>query len=161
MCIVSIIRAPKVRDVSLADATWSDDDGIIWSIVELNVGVVSACLPTLRPLVNFLLRGHSDLSRADSSNKPEVGSGSGIKLNGLSKSWTGAAYSDPEDSTDKKPFVRLDAQNEWDPYTTLAAAHITADKAARPATLSARTSTNTITVTTDLEVRHISSRGGE
>ena len=126
-------------------------------MVELNVGVVSACLPTLRPLVNFLFRGHSDSSHANSSKKP--GDGSGIKLNGLNKSWTGATYSDPENSNDKQPFVRLDAQNEWDPYTTPAAAHITADKAARPATLSARNSANTITVTTDFDVRHISSRG--
>ena len=131
-------------------------------MVELNVGIVSACLPTLRPLVNFLLRGHSDSSHANSSKKP--GDGSGIKLNGLNKSWPGAAYSDPENSNDKQPFVRLewpDAQNEWDPYTTPAAAHITADKATRPATLSGRNSANTITVTTDLHVRHSSSRDGE
>ena len=131
-------------------------------MVELNVGIVSACLPTLRPLVNFLLRGHSDSSHANSSKKPE--DGSGIKLNGLNKSWKGAAYSDADNSNDNQPFVRLewpDAQNEWDPYTTPAAAHITADKAARPATLSGRNSANTITVTTDLDVRHVPSRGGE
>lgn len=142
------------------DLAWSDDDGIIWSMVELNVGIVITCLPTLRPLVKFLLRSHSDSSHANSTKK-KPGDGSGINLNGLNKSWTGAAYSDPENLTDKQPFVRLDAQNDWDPYTTPAATHITADKGARPATLSARNSANTITVTTDFDVRHISSRGRE
>ena len=129
-------------------------------MVELNVGIVSACLPTLRPFVNFILRGHSDSSHAN-SRKRKPGDGSGIKLNGLNKSWTGAAYKNPGNSNDKEPFVRLDAQNDWDPYTTPAAVHITADKSARPATLSARNSANTITVTTDFDVRHISSRGRE
>ena len=168
VCIVSIIRAPKVRDVSLTDPTWSDDDGIIWSMVELNVGVVSACLPTLRPLINFLFRGHSASSHAEKSKRP--GDGSGIKLSGLNKSWTGAAYSDTGNSNDKQPFVRLecsDPHNEWDPYTTPTAAHVTADrparpgKGSRPATLDGRNSANSITVTTDLDVRHISSRGRE
>ena len=128
-------------------------------MVELNVGVVSACLPTLRPLINFLFRGDSGLSHAEKSKTP--GDDSGIKLSGLNKSWTGAAYSDPENSTDKQPFVRLeysDAHNDWDPYTTPTATHIMADRAAkpgkgsRPATLDGRHSTNSITVTTDFDV---------
>ena len=76
-------------------------------MVELNIGIVSACLPTLRPFVNFILRGHSD----SKSRKRKPGDGSGITLNGLDRSWTGAAYKDPGNSIDKQPFVRLDAQN--------------------------------------------------
>lgn len=49
VCVVSIIRATQIRDVSLTDLSWSDVDGVVWSVVELNLGIVSACLPTLRP----------------------------------------------------------------------------------------------------------------
>ena len=136
--------------------------------MELNIGVVSACLPTLRPLINFLFRGDSGLSRAEKSKTS--GDGSGIKISGLNKSWIGAAYSDPENSTDQQPFVRLeysDAHNEWDPYTTPTTTHIRADGAARPgkgsrpAMLDGCHSANSFTVKTDLDVRHISSSGRE
>ena len=53
--MVSIIRAPEVQDVSLGDPSWSDVNGIIWSVVELNIGIVSACLPTMRPIFHCLL----------------------------------------------------------------------------------------------------------
>ena len=89
----------------------------------------------------------------------------------MNKSWTGAAYNcDPENDTDKQPFVRLeyeDKHNEWDPYATPTAAHIRADRAKkagkgeRPKTLERRHSANAITVTTDFDVRHISSSGRE
>lgn len=36
-------------------STGSDVDGCVWSVAEVCVGIVGACLPTLRPLFN---RGH-------------------------------------------------------------------------------------------------------
>ena len=36
----------------------------MWSIVETNIGLVSACLPTLRPLYSYLLHGRVDDSIA-------------------------------------------------------------------------------------------------
>ena len=43
--------------MSLVDATWSDTYGGIWTVVELNLGIVSACLPTLRPLFLHVFHG--------------------------------------------------------------------------------------------------------
>jgi hypothetical protein len=37
----------------------ADADGAIWSIAETTLAVVSACLPTLKPLVNYLFRGQA------------------------------------------------------------------------------------------------------
>ena len=51
VCIASIIRAVYVGQISLTDPSWSDALGAMWTVVELSLGVVSACLPTLRPLV--------------------------------------------------------------------------------------------------------------
>ena len=53
----SIIRVPFIAHISFVDQTWSDIDGFIWSLVELCLGIVSACLPTLRPLFLHVLYG--------------------------------------------------------------------------------------------------------
>ena len=57
VCIASIIRVPFIAHISLVDQTWSDIDGFIWSLVELSLGIVSACLPTLRPLFIYVFHG--------------------------------------------------------------------------------------------------------
>ena len=54
---MSVIRVPAIAHISLTDPSWSDVYGAIWSVVELNVGIVSACLPTLRPLFIYLFEG--------------------------------------------------------------------------------------------------------
>ena len=57
VCIASIVRVPYIAHISLDDQTWSDIDGLIWSGVELNLAIVSACLPTLRPLFLHIFQG--------------------------------------------------------------------------------------------------------
>ncbi|KAH8198208.1 hypothetical protein TruAng_007635 [Truncatella angustata] len=50
-CIISVIR---LRTLNIAanttDPTWDNADAAIWSFLELIIGVLAACLPTLRPL---------------------------------------------------------------------------------------------------------------
>lgn len=41
---------PKEAQLSLKDAPWSDVDAAVWSVVEVCLGIVGACLPTYRPL---------------------------------------------------------------------------------------------------------------
>jgi len=36
------------------DVTWDNVGAATWSAVELNVGIVCACLPTMRPLINAI-----------------------------------------------------------------------------------------------------------
>ncbi|KAL8832830.1 MAG: hypothetical protein Q9191_000014 [Dirinaria sp. TL-2023a] len=54
VCIVSIYRIPQVTKMSRVDAPWSDVDTCVWSMVEVCVGIVGACLPTYRPLFEYL-----------------------------------------------------------------------------------------------------------
>ncbi|KAI4193618.1 MAG: hypothetical protein LQ350_008233 [Teloschistes chrysophthalmus] len=50
-----IYRAKIVHRISARDATWSDIDPALWASIEICIGIVSACLPTLRPVLNVLL----------------------------------------------------------------------------------------------------------
>lgn len=50
VCIVGIYRIPTQAAISLSDASWSDVNAAVWSVVEVCIGIVSACLPTYRPL---------------------------------------------------------------------------------------------------------------
>ncbi|KAH9204971.1 hypothetical protein DL95DRAFT_493910 [Leptodontidium sp. 2 PMI_412] len=52
VCIVSIIRLKKVLFIiSAADITWFASDVVIWTTVEVNVGIICACLPSFKPLL--------------------------------------------------------------------------------------------------------------
>ncbi|KAL4810607.1 hypothetical protein BDV18DRAFT_155220 [Aspergillus unguis] len=51
-CIAGVIRIYFVSSLfNSADATWAQADGFIWSSIESSVGIICACLPTLRPLI--------------------------------------------------------------------------------------------------------------
>lgn len=43
VCVASIILIPHLARMSLVDQTWSDVDGFIWSVAELNLAIVSVC----------------------------------------------------------------------------------------------------------------------
>ena len=58
----------------MVDASWSDTYAAIWSIVELNVGIVSACLPTLGPLFISLFEGKQNpYTRSSSAGSHSLG----------------------------------------------------------------------------------------
>lgn len=49
--IITITRLVKSRDIS-----WAKSDVFIWSSVEPSIGIISGCLPTLRPLMLHILQ---------------------------------------------------------------------------------------------------------
>ncbi|KAK3176963.1 hypothetical protein OEA41_008289 [Lepraria neglecta] len=57
VCVASIYRVPKVYGLALSDPGWTDTDACIWSMVEVCVAIVCACLPTLKVLLNWILHG--------------------------------------------------------------------------------------------------------
>lgn len=57
VCVASVIRVSYVVQTSEMDPSWSEVPGAIWTIIELNLGIVSACLPTLRPLFIHVFHG--------------------------------------------------------------------------------------------------------
>ena len=48
VCAISIIRISKLAGVNYDDPTWRLVDVFVWTALENSVGILSACLPTLR-----------------------------------------------------------------------------------------------------------------
>ena len=64
-CIISIVRLFTLRSaIDTHDPTWDNSPTSYWTIVELNCGILCACLPTLRPLLRQFFP--ADQSEADS-----------------------------------------------------------------------------------------------
>ena len=54
------MRLVEVSISKTSDVTWNYVNGIIWSVVEMCVGVFCACLPVMAPLIPSCLRERSD-----------------------------------------------------------------------------------------------------
>lgn len=64
VCVVSIYRVPKMYSISLSDVSWSDVEPCVWSVVEVDVAIVCACLPTFRPLFDRKVRRSNKRGRS-------------------------------------------------------------------------------------------------
>ncbi|KAH8808753.1 phosphatidylserine decarboxylase [Xylogone sp. PMI_703] len=61
-CACSIVKAVlQSRFLQTPDWTWSDSY-FVWNAVELNIGIIAACLPALRPLFAFILETTKSLT---------------------------------------------------------------------------------------------------
>lgn len=68
VCVTSILRLTTIHQLSITDSTYTNVDSAIWTSVECSVAVISACLPTLKPLLRGLLRP-SALAHSASPNR--------------------------------------------------------------------------------------------
>ncbi|OQD83359.1 hypothetical protein PENANT_c017G11431 [Penicillium antarcticum] len=70
VCVVSILRVTSFKLSDMNDPTYTSVDPSIWSSVEQSLGIICACLPTLRPLIRSLSRssGPSTTSASSSSS---------------------------------------------------------------------------------------------
>ncbi|KAL4788453.1 hypothetical protein BJX76DRAFT_365745 [Aspergillus varians] len=56
VCVTSIIRLISLNKISnSSDPTYDNIGAASWSAIECNVGIICACLPTLRPLVSRII----------------------------------------------------------------------------------------------------------
>ncbi|KAF2024802.1 hypothetical protein EK21DRAFT_77914 [Setomelanomma holmii] len=56
VCFASLYRIVTIAHlVETTDISWAKSDVFIWSSVEPSVGIISGCLPTLRPLLKYIL----------------------------------------------------------------------------------------------------------
>ena len=54
VCIVSILRVTSFDYSNLGDGTYKNIEPATWSSIEQSVGIICACLPTLRPFFRWL-----------------------------------------------------------------------------------------------------------
>ncbi|POS86267.1 hypothetical protein EPUL_001221, partial [Erysiphe pulchra] len=68
-CITSIVRLKYLSTFeNSTDLTWENTDILVWSILEIEVTVICACLPTLRPLFVEIIPGAFRTIKTGSSN---------------------------------------------------------------------------------------------
>ncbi|KAH7084758.1 hypothetical protein BKA63DRAFT_430589 [Paraphoma chrysanthemicola] len=73
-CAISIIRLLQViAGEDEPDATWAGAPTAYWSAIELNVGILCACLPTLRPLIKKYAPGALGSSNGDRTSTHRLG----------------------------------------------------------------------------------------
>ncbi|OJZ81564.1 hypothetical protein ASPFODRAFT_75118 [Aspergillus luchuensis CBS 106.47] len=86
ICVISLLRVIWLWTWNLADMTYNVTPGAIYSVLEPNLGVVNACLPTIKPAVNQLFGSGTLHGAKGSSNSGGVySSRSSRKLNGKVK----------------------------------------------------------------------------
>ncbi|CAF9938197.1 hypothetical protein IMSHALPRED_000713 [Imshaugia aleurites] len=68
VCAASIVRAHAVATVSFTDRTYAYASTLIWSAVEVNVGITCACLPVLQPVLHTLFGKVLGSDHSDSSS---------------------------------------------------------------------------------------------
>ncbi|KAL8905612.1 MAG: hypothetical protein Q9207_002522 [Kuettlingeria erythrocarpa] len=54
-CVATIVRMVYIRQIVVIDPTWTQVDPGIWSAIEPCMGIVSACLPVIGPLLRTKL----------------------------------------------------------------------------------------------------------
>ncbi|MCJ1350229.1 MAG: hypothetical protein MMC33_000210 [Icmadophila ericetorum] len=89
--VASTIRFATFLNLHTSDPTWSFASGFLWTVIEPSIAIVSACLPSMRPILRFLLTGSvipskqpSRPTKSSFGNSSSTGSGSRINrwLNG-------------------------------------------------------------------------------
>ncbi|KAL8709463.1 MAG: hypothetical protein Q9220_005846 [cf. Caloplaca sp. 1 TL-2023] len=99
VCIASIVRFFYLHEVVPEDATWTQVNPAIWSIVEPSMGIVSASLPIIGPIFRTRItsvRSTSWFSRSKVSGQGSSSYGSGSRSLGRPNAY---------DEVAKKPVV--------------------------------------------------------
>ncbi|KAL9118183.1 MAG: hypothetical protein Q9187_005275 [Circinaria calcarea] len=52
VCVASVMRIVTIADVEHSDASYTALPGATWSVIEAELAIICACLPTLRPLIS-------------------------------------------------------------------------------------------------------------
>ncbi|RMZ04537.1 hypothetical protein D0860_06340 [Hortaea werneckii] len=73
--VVSIVRLSIMLglDLNSSDATFNFSEVVIWSMVEINCGLICACLPSLRPAVRLLGLGRLFGGTSGQTGQPSNG----------------------------------------------------------------------------------------
>ncbi|PMD17184.1 hypothetical protein NA56DRAFT_632302 [Hyaloscypha hepaticicola] len=101
--IVSILRLKSLLTVAKsANPTWDFVEGCIWSIIELDVGIICACMPSFRII---LIRIFPRLGSTPNSSDPQftTGNQSGMEVLQSNTTKSGISYSRDSGNYTMKP----------------------------------------------------------
>ncbi|KAF2088462.1 hypothetical protein K490DRAFT_2949, partial [Saccharata proteae CBS 121410] len=90
----SAYRFAVLLTYDAADSTWTLTWTVVWTAIEISAGIISACLPTLRPVVKLVWR----------TTKSTAGYSNDKSTTGGSKAGTVSALT----ASSTRPFQRLD-----------------------------------------------------
>ncbi|RDW56860.1 hypothetical protein BP5796_12927 [Coleophoma crateriformis] len=114
----SIYRFTTLFQFQSSDVTWTLATAETWCVVESASGIISACLPTLGPLVQLATRslgistgGRSEQTPSAGTNLQTIG---GSNSKNLSKNVSSGNFDDSKKSKGSRPFQRLNGeQQQW------------------------------------------------
>jgi hypothetical protein len=109
-CIISLIRLSTLhKGINTKDPFWDNAPAAYWSVVELNCGILCACLPTLRPLIQRMVpRIFSTYRSSGRGSNGRQSSGYSHRLSSLRKKES----RDPEDGIYIRKEVELHSTTE-------------------------------------------------
>ena len=117
-CIAGALRCYAVKIMNESeDVPWNFGRGFIWSSIEPSLGIVSACLPTLRPIVRYLFpsgfgssKKTSDFYRLQEGGTFVSGTGDVALTNDIRR---GARDLSPDLGPDDDPDLSITVQREF------------------------------------------------
>ncbi|CAI6337187.1 unnamed protein product [Periconia digitata] len=129
ICVVSLVRLIiflQIPITTAGDVTYNFREIIVWSIVEVNIGLTCACLPSLKPALTMLglnrLFFSFNNSRPSNAKTPEPGMSAGIESESRKprkKGSTGGMFSSLAGLTkfgsEEDGFRIMDSESERNP----------------------------------------------
>ncbi|KAJ4359435.1 hypothetical protein N0V95_002182 [Ascochyta clinopodiicola] len=114
--IITILRLVRSRDIS-----WAKSDVFLWSSVEPSIGIISGCLPVLRPLMMKILESWFKFAPSTrNSSKQSKSSGFTLSpLETISKKRTRKPRKHDLESTNMTNFTQIDDEVEVDAHGTV------------------------------------------
>ncbi|KAF9698550.1 hypothetical protein EKO04_003923 [Ascochyta lentis] len=121
VCFASLYRIITIlRLVSSRDISWAKSDVFLWSSVEPSIGIISGCLPVLRPLMTHILESWFSFvpairkSSSDKSSSSRKFSMSPLET--ISKKRTRKIKKHDLESTNMTNFTQIDEELEVDAH---------------------------------------------
>ncbi|KAL6860846.1 GPCR, PTH11-type [Trichoderma novae-zelandiae] len=132
----SAYRTSVLFTYSASDPTYTLAPTVGWTIIEISAGIVSACLPTLLPVIRLFLRSIGIKRNLFSSTRGTSGKSSNLKSNmsGPSQNRSVNALDDGTRRANGNAFYRLEDETESDGSFTVDSQQVVMNSTFRPDT---------------------------
>ena len=106
--MILLVVCYRLDNTSL-DVTWTISPIVLWAGTEINLGVVSACLPSLRPIFTLITKG--SVRPSQTKSLPQFNDSSTLR-----RKTTGTFGSR---SRAVKPFSGIEAEKQYHPFSII------------------------------------------